>query len=185
MNEFTASNGFCIGVDRSNPNRIAVANAGGHLESVLTPDRMRALREFFQAETDERLGRWRDPEEPVFYVYSGGAWDGVFSPIRIVAETNGASWLLDREEHEPKVPPKVLAVARRYFDAHPEPKPWHDAKPGELWAIRIDDEDDEIGVSVETFEPGADVFQVPDGESISITRPSIVTGRRVWPEVSP
>ena len=180
MNDFTASNGFLI-IDRPIGFQILDSKGNDTLRdySHLSEMDMEALEEYFRFKEDARLNRWRDPENPVFYVYSGGAWDGVFSPIRIVAETNGASWVLDREDHEPSVPQTVLAVARRFFDAHPEPKPWHDAKPGELWVIRLGEED-EIGVSVEAFDPGADVFQVPGGESISITRSDITAGRCIW-----
>lgn len=60
-------------------------------------------------------------------------------------------------------------------------RPWHDAKPGEAWVISLHG-GDEQAVIVETFQPGSHVFQIPDGESVSITRESITSARRIWPE---
>lgn len=195
MNDFTASNGYMVSVihdnhvelqNESSENTLAPEFVSGN--DFLDMHDMQALREFFQAEADKRLGRWRDPADTVFVVYSGGAWDGVYSPIRVVAETNGASWLLDREDHEPNVPATVLAVSRRYFDAHPEPKPWHDAAAGEVWLLTVDREADVPAVA-SSSEGGHVVFTAATGgaggtEEISPTTVYITAGRRIYPEVS-
>ena len=60
MNEFTASNGV----------KIRPEEGYGAVVSNLTliNEEMDALREFFQAESDERAGRWRYPDEPQYVV---------------------------------------------------------------------------------------------------------------------
>lgn len=179
MNDFTASNGVILG-----------HSPEGHIllpKSVmgLGEDTQQALREFFQAEADERLGRWRDPEDPVFVVYSGVAWNGMYAPIRVVAETNGASWLLDREDHEPNVHESVLAVARRYFDAHPEPRPWHDAQPGEVWELTVDDEQPAAFYPSKSLDRHFTPVMPSTGmTAVPFDWPLITAGRRIWPEVS-
>ncbi len=179
MSEFTASNGIIVDHVRADNEWTVdpVALRGPYVR--LTEQQMDALREFFVKENDDRLGRWRDPEDSVFVVYSGGAWDGVFSPIRVVAETNGASWLLDREDHEPNVPARVLAVARRFFAAHPEPKPaWHDAKPGEVWVLTFHVD----ALEAAAYVAGDITFRAAD-HGVPFDDPRIASGRRIWPEV--
>lgn len=131
----------------------------------------------FRAEEDARLGRWRFPLDPDYVVYPIPDRIGVM----VLRESTGMRGFYYPGESGKNTTEDMGVAAVAYFAAHPEPKPWHDAKPGELWVIRLGEED-EIGVSVEGFEAGADVFQVPGGESISITRPSITAGRRIWPE---
>ncbi|MEV7827535.1 hypothetical protein [Microbacterium enclense] len=143
MNDFTASNGLRIEVNRSDPSRVAVVNAGGHLESILTPDRMQALREFFQAEADERLGRWRWPENPDYVVYPVGVEivdvlressvsKTTPGPGRQEGVTRAAA-----EEWDQGYSQNFFRAARAYFDAHPEPRPWTRAKEGESWYLTI------------------------------------------------
>ena len=70
MNTFTASNGV----------EIRPEEGYGAVVSNLTliNEEMEALREFFQAEADERAGRWRWVEHPDYVVYdTGGAEAGV------------------------------------------------------------------------------------------------------------
>lgn len=61
------------------------------------------------------------------------------------------------------------------------PKPWHDAKVGDVWVIRLRGEDHETACLVESFED-THVFQMPDAESITTTRDIVETARRIWPE---
>lgn len=189
MTEFTASNGVEVRfVDTGIGQRMVLKDLdpaqtllhrAEYIESWLDPRQWEAAREFFRDEEDKRLGRWRYTHEDghVALVYPDA-----YDPDRfnVVVEETGRSVSLTRNQPAHQDWRSPLDA---YFDAHPEPKPWHDAKPGELWVIRLSDSP-EIGVSVEHFPPGVDVFQVPDGESISITRPSITAGRRIWPEVS-
>lgn len=166
MNDFTASNGFRIEVNRSDPNRIAVVNAGGHLESVLAPDRMHALREFFQAEADERLVRWRWPENPDYVVYPR------VDHVAVVNEKSGNALQATRDQAE--INTGLCRAARAYFDAHPEPKPWHDAKEDDVWIITYN------GVEYPSIFQ-ADRFR---GHGGSWGPDDITAARRIYPEVA-
>lgn len=179
MNDFTASNGRVVRVDDTG--YVTVRYSTGVPAASFADETVQALREFFRHEEDERLKRERSATDPDMVVYRWGR-DIVF----VLDERTGQGKEFDRAliESTRRTEPvnDYVRVARAFFDAHPVPKPaWHDAKPGELWVIRLGQEDEQ-GVMVESFEGGSDVFQVPDGESISIPRPSITSGRRIWPE---
>ena len=86
----------------------------------LTTADFEALRAFFQAERDEQLGRWRDPENPNIVVYPIPAMndqgDGYGRAVWVLdeAEMVSRTVLDDRHSH---------SSASHYFAAHPEPKP--------------------------------------------------------------
>jgi hypothetical protein len=114
MDKFVASNGVTVDTDVHG----CVTVAG--VESLR--DSSQALREFFQHERDQELGRWRWPENPDYVVVqadNGGerAW--------VVNERNqqitGWVWRADLDRSTARA--QVVAAARAYFDAHPEPKP--------------------------------------------------------------
>ena len=96
-----------------------------------------ALREFFQAERDEALGRWREPENPDWICYGrGSSRDTVY----VINEYYGLPYMLERDQVA-YADSEFSAVAKRYFAAHPdvEPhKPWHDAKAGEYWLVTLE-----------------------------------------------
>lgn len=127
-----------------------------------------ALREFFQHEHDEELGRWRWPENPDFVVYAED--DGVHN---VVNEKTGLSLMATRggvNRHDDQ----HADAARAYFETHPERKPWHDAKPGEVWELKVD------GIGLALAVDSAGEFQglvTRSPQSASIT-----DGRRIWPE---
>ena len=138
----------------------------------------KTLREYFQAERDEVLGRWRDPEIPDMVVYPH---DDV--TITVHDETTGVHQYWSREQAEDDEYSRGFgfATARAYFQAHPEPKPWGKARPdcNEIWVLTIHGCEQPVYVTEFRGEP---VFQVPDGETISPHRKSITAGRRIWPE---
>lgn len=154
MKQFKASNG------------VTVAAAG------IDPAYLDALREFFQHERDEALGRWRSAEYPDFAVYAEK--DGVHMTLD---ERTGQAYMTTREgvlgfddEH--------AQAARAYFAAHPEPKPWHDAKPGEVWVLGIKGSilpDEAYQFTDGRFRPTSMRAFWPRFEDIA-------TGRRIWPE---
>ena len=176
MNEFTASNGVrvCTGslglvvTDGTIPNTVIASN--GHET---------ALREFFRAEEDERLGRWRVPGHPSWVCY----------PTPLACE------VVVFNEDEPQYGTQVLSrgtdtwpyyrsAADAYFAAHPEPKPWHDAKPGEVWVLTFSDEGGG-GTEAWTLRFSSLRFEHPDYvNSVARTDSTIVSGRRIYPEVS-
>lgn len=134
-----------------------------------------ALAEFFQHKRDEELGRWRWPENPDYVVYpqhpeGGGRPDS----FRVLQESTGYTWSYDLE-HLGDTEGVPWDAARAYFDAHPEPKPWHYAKPGEAWIITVDGKDYAV-VSGESnfFESSEFCWRHSD--------PEITAGRRIYPE---
>lgn len=127
MTEFVASNGAKF---EEQPNGTIVFT-GGILDPrmKLSPGMAYGLREFFQHERDEELGRWRWPENPNFVVHAedGGAHN-------VVNENTGLSLMATRggvnnhdDEH--------AYAARAYFEAHPErkPNPWDEATYKDVW----------------------------------------------------
>jgi hypothetical protein len=139
-------------------------------------DQADALREFFRAEEDERLGRWRRPEDPDFVVYVRGGGQ----VARVFRESTAQTLSFGREDHIGSTPSQFGAAARAFFDAHPEPKPWHNAKPGEAWVLTVDGEEYPWGVG---NGPDAGRFVYLGGLSnLPIDHPSITAGRRIYPE---
>ena len=108
----------------------------------LTTANFETLRAFFQAERDEQLGWWRDPEEPDWVVrpHEYNANSAIvynertrftFHWERRAAKTGSGNYSSAR-------------VAKRYFATHPdeEPrKPWHGAKAGEYWLVTLEGAD--------------------------------------------
>ncbi len=84
---FTASSGGTVAVDSSGRmlvadyTRVALGEGvtrvsrSAHIDAEMVP----TLREFFQAERDEELGRWRWPDDPDFVVYAED--DGVHNVV--------------------------------------------------------------------------------------------------------
>lgn len=154
-------------------------HSGGRF--ILTPSQWEALSALALAERDEALGRWRWPENPDYVVYpeSGNHGDGLnvlheptayttfFYPADLKISHGGGAY---------------ASAAHAYFAAHPEPKPWHDAKPGEVWVLTVDSQEFPWGVGA-----GVDLgkFIYAGGESnIPLTWHEITAGRRIWPEAT-
>ena len=184
MNDFTASNGYVVSDtaldaestrvvvrDKSGENTLAVGYVSGN--DYLDGTDMQALREFFQAEEDARLGRWRWPENPQWVLYPDEDGDVV-----ALDESTGQSTSLLTRLTVGKFPnAQGCPAARAYFDAHPESKPWHDAKPGEVWVLtHVKGETGAFVVDGDKFESGS--------WSLPLDGPSITAGKRIYPEVS-
>ncbi|WP_295821606.1 hypothetical protein [uncultured Microbacterium sp.] len=185
MNDFTASNGVTIAKYTNNGDGRddlveIVARDGSRMADWDYLDRhdMQALREFLQAEADERLGRWRWTENPDYVVYPSALY---LTPsnndlAQVVNEANGQCHRVRRDD-----PDSLFGLfseaGAAYFDAHPEPKPWHDAKPREVWVLtHVKDETSAFIVDGNRFESGS--------WSLPLDASSITAGRRIWPEVS-
>lgn len=187
MDKFTASNGVHIRVEEP------VADRGEPLVvdgSRIPPIDTQALREFFVHERDVELGRWRWPENPDLLVYRVITKTGEDTgSVRVVSEASGFA-----AEPFPRGAATSGAcsdAARAYFDAHPEPKPWHDAKPGEVWEVNVDDPligERAMTVFLGDSGPVASLFfgfwNGPDADAIDIESTEITTARRIYPEVS-
>lgn len=175
MTEFTASNGYTLEVGVGS---VIVHNRGGDVTHALGKFSIDALRELFRSERDEELGRWRWPEKPEYMVYS-------FAPnnVRVFRESVGKSLDYMNEGAWPSSPSDYAKAARAYFEAHPEPKPWEDAKPGEVWELTIDDGSEHtVFVHADRTMGGRDgvsaggaYFDLDDGSNIT-------AAHKVWPE---
>jgi len=138
-----------------------------------------ALREYFQAERDEQLGWWR--ASPEFGVRPRDG-DGVIGSrsVTVLNERLGITttvWEGDDSRSG------YGMAARAYFDAHPKPKPWLDAKPGEAWVIEVGGV--ERAATVIRYGSGAAFSWGSDGgavhSNVPTTADGITAGRRVWP----
>lgn len=133
--------------------------------------------EFFQAKRDEELGRWRCPVEPDHVVYESNG------QLRVMRESDGHSNVMSRkwfEEHrmsifaaEERTFFRVLGI---YVEAHPERKPWHDAKVGEVWILT------HVKGETGAFIVDRDRFESPSW-SLTLNAESITDGHRIWSEV--
>ena len=194
MNDFTASNGVTITL--TNYGRLIVDNEGGtYPEMMAEGDHVQALREFFRAEEDERLGRWRWHENPDYVVYRDTERMYINQPAVIVFnETNGATAYCGKDGLYSTSGIGARDVwcepaARAYFDAHPEPKPWHDAKPGEVWVLRIPTGPtfDHAPAVVSSSANGNAIFTAATydaggTEELALTATQITYATRIWPE---
>lgn len=195
MNDFTASNGISVANHGGNWDRTTIHFTGEVLglvehytieRDVTFEDRdFLALREFFQAEADERLGRWRWPENTNYVVYleqPGTDW------VRVYSESQSLMVRMDREKacHDYVDRTVYQNAARAYFDAHPEPKPWHDAGPAEVWDVDLPTG----GMRAVTVysarheEPIAVFRDAHTQTEIETDDPTIRDARRIFPEVS-
>ena len=172
MNDFTASNGIAVWSETQSLTGRRAFYIGDRLAVVLYQDEAVAFIEALDHERDVELGRWRWPENPDYVVYPG------IESANVVCETDGFSMVLDRWESDanPAATSSAWRAARAYFDAHPEPKPWHDAQEGEVWEL--------------TYRAGAHAWFV-NGYYFQSTKTrigvrkddaDIVSGRRIWPE---
>lgn len=173
---FVASNGVHVHPNKTVNGKTSVESSNaGHC---LGEEMVQALREFFLHERDKELGRWRDPEDPNMYVITdeGGR-------LNVVNESTSRWTLITREliAGYPDVMPGRKTGAR-YFAAHPEPRPWHDAKAGEVWVLTLEGEPETAQVvdGYGKFMPWT-IDVVSDGNS----RGKITAGRRIFPEVTP
>ena len=114
MNTFTASNGYKV-----TPNGDGANVYRGIMSTPIYPDEMQALREFFQAEADERAGRWRYPDEPQYVVYYDQMRDRVTVFNENLMDEDGGCGISRGNTLDY---PSVQHIAQAYFAAHPEPE---------------------------------------------------------------
>lgn len=131
---FTASNGLTLSLG---PTSIGAADAcfgivldfpSGKLVS--DDDFLQAMQEWMQHRRDIELGRWRDPAAPHRVVYPKGRPHPEYRRyVRVVDELTG----LQREWTDNDA--VECPTARAWFAAHPEQRPWEDAKAGSFWNL--------------------------------------------------
>ena len=164
-----------VQVDLDEVGRIHLSRAG-YGNGIYTLETTEALRAFFQAERDEALGRWRDTENPDMVCFPVvGDLDAVW----VVYEGDGSRYHATRTDWERIRPHYVSETARRYFAAHPEPKPWDAAQPDEVWVLTINNDREEV------FRCGENgLYSLKTGDPLSRLFPilTITSGHRIWPE---
>lgn len=177
---FTASNGIPITTKVSGDGRsylLGMTDAVTH--ATASEEGIDALREFFQHEKDDEFGRWRRGHFVVYPQRSTPESVFVFDEATGLDDEFRAEWLRGQPTDDPTLREEER-TALLYLLSRPEPKPWRDAKAGEVWVIQVDG-GEEFAALVETF-CDTHVFQKPDAESITTTRPDITAARRIWPE---
>lgn len=150
-----------------------------HVHGYLNPDSAMDAEEFFQAKHDEDLGRWRYPSDPEWVVRDGG-----------VSHVGRVAIVLNERTFEQTTFTRSSATgesakhgaARAYFEAHPERKPWHDAKVGQVWAIRMDPEAPEFAVHVVAGMRGPRFQTAGEASMITLDYSGIVSARLVFDE---
>lgn len=168
MSEFTASNGVGVRIDGRDLDIRNTRDWVGLCGTVV----LDALREFYQHEGDQERGRWRWPEHPDFVVYPKG--DGWI----VLSEVSANSKHYSHREHASIGSSLLTQAMRAYFEAHPERKPWHDAKPWETWVFTIDG-----GEQSATLDEDRE-FRDRSYNTCSwmhVTDERITAARRIWP----
>ena len=147
-------------------------------ETYLIQSQYEAARAFFQAERDEQLGRWRDPESPNLVCYQRGD-----DTVYVLDERTGFTYARTRSDIIDGSDQYDI-VADRYFAAHqqPEPKPWEDAQPGEFWILTVDEKTDPYKIWTDTQRVRRFERVERPYTTIYLNDPRITAGRRIWPE---
>jgi len=177
---FIASNGLAIIPNKDG----SVWWEAGHAFTRVT----QALREFFLHERDQELGRWRWPEDRNYVVYPNPVADhelafGDDLSLIILRESDGVmkGYAQDEDHHRnPERGSEFARAARAYFAAHPEPKPWHEAKPGEVWEVTIEGEP--YTLEMTCIDHDGDVLFFTKDQVILTHYSGIMAAERLWPE---
>lgn len=187
MTEYQASNGIKVDSETQGitGRRRITFDHGNHGTSVeMSAEEAVALIESLDHEKDEDLGRWRWPESPDYVVYAKGETEAEpRSGVRVVHESSGRSRDIGRsivDACESTVSTFGQA-ARAYFEAHPERKPWHDAKSGEIWVLTIDGSERVVSV-VQQYEKDFNPISHPIYATFANGSEHITEARKIWPE---
>lgn len=157
----------------------------------LDPEMISTLREFFLHERDQELGRWRWPENPDYVVYPviDPAHEMAFGrdlSVMVFHEPTGVLKGYCRDEDQGGNSREYPNAARAYFAAHPEPKPWHDAKPGEVWVLtyRSPSARETSNNVMTCVDDGGNISFFNDYRLHTVRYTGIESARRIWPEES-
>ncbi len=179
MTEFVASNGASISVTSQGHGSIKYVSDDpiGHRgdQVGLAADDVRALREFFQHERDIELGRWRSKRHPNYVVLVDGRND-----VCVLDERSAEVELVSRAGQSAT---EHAEVAREFFAAHPEPKPWHNAKDGEVWVLDFN-ADCGFRNGDAWYSNSTEFVLLHDSGRVEHNDYRITAGRRIWPEVT-
>lgn len=172
MGAFTASNGRKILVGG---NALELVGKSGLSALPIPTEEATALREFFQAEEDRRLGRWRWPENPDISVRALN--ERIIGVLRETPEGRayGQFGRNDRSSDDP-----MSQAARAYFDAHPEPKPWHHAEEGEVWVFSTHEGVFPAFIESRLDHAGPVLTFDSETREYALTDPQITDGHCIW-----
>lgn len=186
MSEFTASNGITIRLDEGGylTGKTDGTHAdAGYLHATASPELgVDALAEYFRDREDKRLGRWRSVSEPHLVCYPTVGYET--DEVTVVDERDGESETVLRKRSQ-EARGWVGEAARAYFDAHPERKPWHEAKPGEVWVLDIEENYAEPRTGPCEVRGERDdlwFLELSTESQFGLGSRLITGGRRIWPE---
>lgn len=159
-------------------------DAGLYLDGTpfyIRPDQKVALEEYFQAKRDKELGRWRWPENPDYFVVPRDKKVRGRRVVRVFQESRGRVNDFFEDDSRIEETHATARAARDYFSAHPEPKPWLGARPGEVWVFTW-----ALGSKQPALILNNGKFVLRDNDSsekeYSLDEPAIEAGHRIWPE---
>lgn len=181
--KFTASNGVDVESGKFGKTHLYRTDlVDGRLSRLkewdfLDVDDMEALEEYFLAKRDKELGRWRWPENPNWLVY----WNEEDSnEVIVFDESDPAEGGVRITRGEDRDWPHFQPAAQAYFAAHPEPRPWLDAKPGEVWIFEWT-----LGSKQPALILNNGKFVLRDndysGKEYSLEEPAVKAGHRIYP----
>jgi hypothetical protein len=187
MNEFQASNGITISISSIGSITARVERGGPELfiaNEMVVP----ALREFFRAEEDERVGRWRWPQDPGITVRIAPKhaqhYDAASVTVMIQQDSDGyvGYYTRDRLPEITEGTGGIVRAGHAYFDAHTERAPWHDARPGEVWLLSIEGVESAFYPSKSLDRAFTPVAPNTGRTAVGFESFEIEAGRRIWPE---
>ena len=176
MDEFKAASGRVVKPQSDGSIRF------DHANGYLAPQAAFDAEEYFRAKRDEELGRWRWPINPdVVAQELNGAlvriWNERTGNYSDYKTQDGTRFSVGKRGFD--------GAAAAYFEAHPAPKPWHDAQAGEFWTITHAGEDETCRVDDEN---GTLRFVGVSGWDTSVSMPithhSITTAVRMVAEAA-
>ena len=185
MDTFNTSNGNQVRMGGSGVLKVSVAKNSLH-DWGIGSDGVVDLREFFQAERDEELGRWRFNAYLVVYPAVNHQPRNNARSVNVLDERTGRLHMRHkRQVAHRETNPAFSEAAFSYFAAHPEPKPWHDAKIGEVWLLGFASQ---TRPAIVVEDDGAPWFMVADDintpSRFKLSSEAFTDARRIFPEVA-
>lgn len=107
----------------------------GRVNGYLSKEAAYDAEEYFRAKHDEELGRWRWPINPHWIAMEGNRNRDGRRTVALFNEQTFESCLVNDRVLESSIDDASHRAGRAFFEAHPELKPWHDAKAGEFWSV--------------------------------------------------
>lgn len=159
-----------------------------HANGYLSPASVMDAEELFQAKRDAELGRWRCPTETDWVAREGVRTADGRTVVVVNERTLDRFWFNERVRDAGADVDVAHRVGRAYFEAHPERKPWEDAKPGEIWDLIAEGKENRYAAIACTIPSDNSeviyLYPVDDMTSpkLGVTAPVITAGVRVFPE---